>query len=82
MSTRGCVAPTAPDSREYEDFETASSLYASSAAYHNRALTALGLTFVNRYRCIDPTAPCVDDDLITAEMVENCGFIKGYGVRM
>jgi len=39
-------------------------------------------TCVVRYRCIDPTAPCVDDDLITAEMVENCGFLHGYGVQI
>ena len=31
------------------------------------------------FACIDPSAECVDDDDITVEMVENCGYIDGIG---
>ncbi|CAM9718522.1 unnamed protein product, partial [Ectocarpus sp. 12 AP-2014] len=31
------------------------------------------------FACIDPAAPCVDDDGITADMMENCGYTIGYG---
>ncbi|CAN0006371.1 unnamed protein product, partial [Ectocarpus fasciculatus] len=31
------------------------------------------------FACIDPAAPCVDDDYITADMVENCGYVEGVG---
>ncbi|CAN0370169.1 unnamed protein product, partial [Ectocarpus sp. 8 AP-2014] len=31
------------------------------------------------FACIDPAAPCVDDDDITAVMVENCGNVAGVG---
>ncbi len=31
------------------------------------------------FACIDPEAPCVDDDDITAEMVENCDDIGRIG---
>eukprot|EP00903_Cladosiphon_okamuranus_P014053 g13063.t1 len=31
------------------------------------------------FACIDPHAECVDDDDITAEMVENCGYVEGIG---
>ncbi|CAN0011433.1 unnamed protein product [Ectocarpus sp. 13 AM-2016] len=29
--------------------------------------------------CIDPDASCVDDDDVTAEMVENCEWVGGIG---
>ncbi|CAM9139733.1 unnamed protein product, partial [Ectocarpus sp. 12 AP-2014] len=31
------------------------------------------------FACIDPTAPCVDDDDITIDMVEICGYVRGLG---
>lgn len=31
------------------------------------------------YACIDPAAPCVEDDDITAEMVEHCGYPGSIG---
>ena len=31
------------------------------------------------FACIDPSAACVDDDDITAEMVEGCGYVQGIG---
>ncbi|CAM9387680.1 unnamed protein product, partial [Hapterophycus canaliculatus] len=31
------------------------------------------------FACIDPDAPCVDDDSITVEMYENCGYVQGIG---
>lgn len=31
------------------------------------------------FACIDPAASCVDDDDITVEMVENCGYIEAVG---
>eukprot|EP00903_Cladosiphon_okamuranus_P014617 g13555.t1 len=31
------------------------------------------------FACIDPDAPCVDDDDITVERVENCGFVAAIG---
>lgn len=31
------------------------------------------------FACIDPAAECVDDDDVTADMVENCGFVQGLG---
>ncbi|CAN0440595.1 unnamed protein product, partial [Pylaiella littoralis] len=33
----------------------------------------------SEFACIDPAATCVDDDDITAEMVENCGYVTGLG---
>ncbi len=33
----------------------------------------------NGYACIDPEAPCVDDDDVTVEMVESCGNVQGFG---
>ena len=30
----------------------------------------------NEFACIDPEAPCVDDDSITIDMVENCGYVS------
>ncbi|CAM9907104.1 unnamed protein product [Pylaiella littoralis] len=33
----------------------------------------------SEFGCIDPEATCVDDDDITAEMVENCGYVHGIG---
>ena len=30
-----------------------------------------------QYACIDPAAPCVDDDDITVELAENCFFVSG-----
>ncbi len=32
-----------------------------------------------RHRCIDPSAPCVDDDDITVDMIENCYDVDGLG---
>ncbi|CAN0530784.1 unnamed protein product, partial [Ectocarpus sp. 12 AP-2014] len=29
--------------------------------------------------CIDPSAPCVNDDDVTVDMVENCGYVSGIG---
>ncbi|CAM9522446.1 unnamed protein product, partial [Ectocarpus sp. 12 AP-2014] len=29
--------------------------------------------------CIDPSAPCVDDDDVTVDMVENCGYVGSVG---
>ncbi|CAM9940368.1 unnamed protein product, partial [Ectocarpus sp. 12 AP-2014] len=29
--------------------------------------------------CIDPDASCVDDDDVTAEMVENCEWVNDIG---
>ena len=31
------------------------------------------------FACIDPEAPCVDDDDVTVDMVENCETIAGIG---
>ena len=31
------------------------------------------------FQCIDPSAACVDDDDVTAEMVENCGWVWNIG---
>ena len=31
------------------------------------------------FACVDPSAPCVDDDDVTAEMVENCNDVNGLG---
>eukprot|EP00903_Cladosiphon_okamuranus_P005791 g5738.t1 len=31
------------------------------------------------YACIDPAAPCVDDDDVTVEIVENCGYPDSIG---
>ena len=31
------------------------------------------------FQCIDPSAACVDDDDVTAEMVEHCGYIWNIG---
>ncbi|CAM9566132.1 unnamed protein product, partial [Ectocarpus sp. 4 AP-2014] len=31
------------------------------------------------FACIDPAASCVDDDDITADMVENCEYVRGRG---
>eukprot|EP00903_Cladosiphon_okamuranus_P005790 g5737.t1 len=31
------------------------------------------------FACVDPAAPCVDDDDITIEVAENCGYIDGIG---
>ncbi|CAM9548113.1 unnamed protein product, partial [Ectocarpus sp. 8 AP-2014] len=31
------------------------------------------------FACIDPTAPCVDDDDITVDLVENCGYVLRMG---
>eukprot|EP00752_Nemacystus_decipiens_P017790 g15950.t1 len=31
------------------------------------------------FQCIDPAAPCVDDDDITIDQAENCGFLSGVG---
>eukprot|EP00903_Cladosiphon_okamuranus_P008222 g7915.t1 len=31
------------------------------------------------YQCIDPAAPCVDDDDVTVDLVENCGYVGGIG---
>ena len=33
------------------------------------------------FACIDPDADCVDDDDITVEMVENCGYLKSIGTH-
>lgn len=33
------------------------------------------------FACIDPAAPCVDDDDITADLVENCGYVSGSSQR-
>ena len=31
------------------------------------------------FQCIDPAAPCVNDDDITIDQVENCGFVSAIG---
>lgn len=31
------------------------------------------------FACIDPAAPCVDDDSITVDMFESCNYPKGIG---
>lgn len=31
------------------------------------------------FACIDPDAPCVDDDDITIDIVENCGDVGSIG---
>ena len=31
------------------------------------------------FQCIDPAAECVDDDDITVDQVENCGYVAGIG---
>eukprot|EP00903_Cladosiphon_okamuranus_P014618 g13556.t1 len=33
----------------------------------------------NEFACVDPEASCVDDDLITVDMIENCGYVLGIG---
>ncbi len=33
----------------------------------------------NNFACIDPEAPCVDDDSFTVDMMENCGSPSGFG---
>eukprot|EP00752_Nemacystus_decipiens_P018348 g16460.t1 len=33
----------------------------------------------NEYACVDPAAPCVDDDDITIDIVENCDYPQGIG---
>ncbi|CAM9608575.1 unnamed protein product, partial [Ectocarpus fasciculatus] len=33
----------------------------------------------NYNACIDPDAPCVNDDDITVDMVENCGYVRYVG---
>jgi len=37
------------------------------------------ISTTNPYRCIDPSAPCVDDDDVTVDMVEGCGFLESVG---
>lgn len=32
-----------------------------------------------RFACIDPEAPCVEDDDITADMEDGCGYLVGIG---
>ncbi|CAN0158392.1 unnamed protein product, partial [Ectocarpus sp. 6 AP-2014] len=32
-----------------------------------------------QFSCIDPNAPCVDDDDITVDMFDNCGYVSGIG---
>lgn len=32
----------------------------------------------NDFACVDPAAPCVDDDDITIEMVEHCDYVSGW----
>ncbi|CAM9781863.1 unnamed protein product, partial [Ectocarpus fasciculatus] len=34
------------------------------------------------FACIDPAAPCVEDDDITADMVENCGLRRRRLLRV
>ncbi|CAM9566209.1 unnamed protein product, partial [Ectocarpus sp. 4 AP-2014] len=34
---------------------------------------------VDYMACIDPDASCVDDDDVTAEMVENCQWVNDIG---
>ena len=36
----------------------------------------------SQFACIDPAAPCVDEDLITVDMVEKCDDVSGAGVAM
>ena len=31
------------------------------------------------FRCIDPAAPCVDDDDVTIEQAENCRIVSAIG---
>eukprot|EP00903_Cladosiphon_okamuranus_P014629 g13565.t1 len=31
------------------------------------------------FACIDPSAPCVDDDDVTVDLVENCDYVQGIG---
>ena len=31
------------------------------------------------FACIDPSAPCVDDDDVTIVEVENCGYVSAIG---
>lgn len=31
------------------------------------------------FACIDPDAACVNDDDITVDMFENCGYVLGIG---
>ncbi|CAM9132154.1 unnamed protein product [Ectocarpus sp. 13 AM-2016] len=33
----------------------------------------------DQFACIDPNAPCVDDDSVTVDMLENCGWAPGIG---
>lgn len=33
----------------------------------------------SNFACIDPEAPCVDDDSFTADMIENCGSPSNFG---
>lgn len=33
------------------------------------------------FQCVDPAAECVDDDDITVDQVENCGYVPGIGKR-
>lgn len=35
----------------------------------------------SEFSCIDPAAPCVDDDDITADIVENYDYVSGSGQR-
>lgn len=32
-----------------------------------------------QFSCIDPNAPCANDDGITVDMFDNCGYISGIG---
>ncbi len=41
--------------------------------------TAQSWSILTRYRCIDPSAPCVDDSDITVDMVENCDYAQNIG---
>ena len=31
------------------------------------------------FACIDPSAACVNDDDVTVDIAENCGYIQGIG---
>ncbi len=34
----------------------------------------------NEFACIDPEAPCVDDDSITVEMLDKCDYVSRAGM--